>query len=192
VLQELTDYLIRNHKVIIPGMGCFELHRHPAHLDFAERLLHPPYYSIQFSRNDVPDERQAAYFPNASLQEFGQQLKRASEKGEVNWAGIGILRTTHGTLTFQPNFNNNLLAPIEAHKVIRKEEEHEVTRGEQVFTSTELRNEKPFVRRRKYALLVAGIVGLLAVAFVIYYFSAHGWQPLAAGNQQEIELGSGK
>ena len=188
MLSELTSYLFHHHKVVIPEIGCFELHQHAAQLDFAEKLLHPPYYSIQFSRNDTVDKKQFAYFPEESLEKFGKQLRRKIDNEEVEWSGIGKLSSFEGRLSFQPNFHNRLLTDVEANKIIRREEEHAVLRGEQEFSSTHLRNEKLIVKKRSYVILAAEIIGLIAIAYIVYHFYTNGLQPSSSGNQQTIEV----
>lgn len=192
MLQQLTQYLFTHHKIAIPAIGRFELHHHPAQLDFAEKLLHPPYYSIQFSRNDEVDEKQVQFLnkefdiTGEDLSQFGKSLKRKTEAEEVHWCGVGKLVTKDGKLSFQPTFNNHLLHSAEAHKVIRKEESHAVLRGEREFSSTDLKGEKKLVKKRSYFILIAEILAVLAIGYIIYHFYTNGFHPLNSGNRISI------
>lgn len=181
MLTKLTDHLLKYHKVVIPGIGCFELHQHPAQLDFAEKLIHPPYYSIQYSRNENADEDQWKAFSKEELQLFGKQLQKVVTSEDVNWSGIGTLSMRHDKLHFKPAFSNNLLSSVEAHKVIHQDESHEVLRGDQSYASADLINERPAVKRRNYRLLIVEIIALLAIIYIIYHFYVHGFSVSATG-----------
>lgn len=190
MLAQLTKYLFAHHKVVIPGIGCFELHQHPAQLDFAEKIIHPPYFSIQFSRNDEADEKQwlslsQEKIDRQELEEFGKRLKQKVNKEEVNWSGVGTLSTKDGKLSFYPSFTNQLFGSVEAHKVIRHQQEHAVLRGEKEFSSTDLYNQKPAVRKRSYFILAAEILAILAIAFILYYFYTKGFHVTSTGNFQK-------
>ena len=198
----LYEFLLLNKKLSLPGIGTISLCQNSAQLDFTNRQFTAPsfYFTIE-SRNDKPSKKLFDWLSSSlgitewdaikSVNDFSFDLKKKlSEKGEVNWENVGMIRRdNNGDLKLETQ--NVLLQseqPVTAEKVIRVKAEHTVLVGEREKTSMEMEEyfaESP--AKKNYAWLIAVILAVLAAIFIGWYFSEKGFSTSSAGNQTVIK-----
>lgn len=198
----LYEFLLLNKKLSLPGIGTIALCRHSAQHDFTDRRFTAPsfYFTIE-SANDKPSKKLFDWLCSISgitewdaiksVNDFSLALKnRLSEKGEVIWENVGVIRRDNkGELILEKqNVDLQSEQAVIAEKVIRVKAEHIVLVGEQEKTSVEM--EEYFAEshsKKNYSWLIAVILALLAVMFIGWYFSEKGFSTAAAGNQSVIK-----
>ena len=198
----LYEFLVLNKKLSLPGIGTISLCKDSAQHDLPNKQFTAPsfYFTIE-SRNDKPSKKLFDWLSSSfgitewdairSINDFSFDLKKVlSEKGEVNWENVGMIRRdNNGDLKLETQ--NVLLQseqPVTAAKVIRVKAEHTVLVGEQEKTSMEMEEyfaESP--AKKNYVWLIAVILTVLAVIFIGWYFSEKGFSTSSAGNQTVIK-----
>lgn len=202
MLSLLTKYLLQYKKVVIPHIGQFELLPHPATFDFGDRLIYSPTYKTQFIPEDRVADHQINYMAIATgsdgvtisqqLNELGTSLKNTIQQQVFEWQGIGQLKwSDNGGIIFQPAaISVSGLQPVTAHKVLREKVQHTVLVGDhEVQTSvnepaTEVIDQP--LKRKRTVLWIAGILTVLAIGFIVYYFYANGFQTSSSGYRQKV------
>jgi len=198
----LYEFLLLNKKLSLPGIGTISLCQVPAKHDFPNKQFVAPasFFTID-PRNDKPSKKLFDWLSSSlniteweaikSVNDFSFDLKKKlSEKGEVNWENVGMIRRNdNGDLQLdQQNLLLQSEQPVTAEKVIRVKAEHSVLVGEQEKTSLEM--EEYFSgspARKNYTWLIAVILTALAVMFIGWYFSEKGFSTSSAGNQTVIK-----
>jgi len=198
----LYEFLLLNKKLSLPGIGTISLCQNSAHLDFTNKQFTAPsfYFTIE-SRNDKPSKKLFDWLSSTlgmteweaikSVNDFSFDLKKKlSEKGELNWENVGIIRRdNNGDLKLETQ--SMILQseqPVKAEKVIRIKAGHTVLVGEHEKTSMEM--EEYFAEntaKKNYTWLIAAIITVLAVLFIGWYFSEKGFSISSAGNQTVIK-----
>jgi len=198
----LYEFLLLNKKVSLPGIGTISLCKSPAQHDIPNKQFIAPasFFTID-PRNDKPSKKLFDWLSSSlgitewdairSVNEFSFDLKKKlSEKGEVNWEHVGMIRRdNNGDLKLDRE--NTLLQseqPVMAERVIRVKAEHTVLVGEKEKTSVEM--EEYFSgspAKKNYSWLIAVILTVLAVMFISWYFSEKGFSTSSAGNQTVIK-----
>jgi hypothetical protein len=198
----LYEFLLLNKKLSLPGIGTITLCQNSATHDFSNKQFTAQsfYFTIE-SRNDKPSKKLFDWLSSTpgvtewdaikSVNDFSFDLKKKlSEKGEVNWENVGMIRrNNNGDLWLETQ--NILLQseqPVNAEKVIRVKAEHTVLVGEQEKTSVEM--EEYFAEntaKKNYTWLIAAIITVLAVLFIGWYFSEKGFSISSTGNQTVIK-----
>jgi hypothetical protein len=198
----LYEFLLLNKKLSLPGIGTISLCQNSATLDFTNKqFTSPSFYFIIESRNDKPSKKLFDWLSSSfgitewdaikSVNDFSFDLKKKlSEKGEVNWENVGMIRrNNNGDLKIETQtIILQSEQPVTAEKVIRVKAEHTVLVGEQEKTSVEM--EEYFAestKKKKYTWLIAAIIAVLAVIFIGWYFSEKGFSTSSAGNQTVIK-----
>lgn len=201
---ELYQYLVLHQQLHLPGIGTFSIERKPASLDFTDKLAYPPVYTIALQTGNgsaAPakpffhwlgttlgvSDRDAVVRFNDFLFDLKNKLSRG---GALQWSGLGRLsKAPDGELHFEAERKEYTPAPpVPATMVLRHNAEHTVLVGEQERTSSEMQvtaEEGVSIRRSRW-WIAALAVGLVSVAFVAWYFSAHECTPAATGNQQRL------
>ncbi|MFN2440095.1 MAG: hypothetical protein ABR503_12905 [Chitinophagaceae bacterium] len=191
MLSTLTAYFLKNKKLYIPGFGNFRLIEHSATLDFADRLINPPYYKISFSEKEEWDENQINFIcendgVNANeaeqqLLEFGQELNHQIRQSSLIWKGVGRFEYLNDKFVFHP-VEKNILLPVTANKVFRENAHHAVLVGEQEMQSNNMHEVQHITAKKtSYVILIALIILILAVLFIAYRFYSRGFTTGAAG-----------
>jgi hypothetical protein len=198
----LYEFLLLNKKLSLPGIGTISLCQNSATLDFTNKqFTSPSFYFIIESRNDKPSKKLFDWLSSSfgitewdaikSVNDFSFDLKKKlSEKGEVNWENVGMIRrNNNGDLKIETQtIILQSEQPVTAEKVIRVKAEHTVLVGEQEKTSVEM--EEYFAestKKKNYTWLIAAIIAVLAVIFIGWYFSEKGFSTSSAGNQTVIK-----
>jgi hypothetical protein len=198
---ELYRYFITHKQLMVPGIGTFQLERKPASVDFPNKLIHAPSFSIALHHgNTLPGKQFFAWLAQAlrigdrdaviRFNDFAFDMRRKIQDGDsINWDGMGKLSLgLAGEIRFEPSLKDSMLqAPVKAEKVIRDKAEHTVRVGEDEKTSAqmiEMLNQP--AAKKNYWWAWALVLGLLAIMFLGWYFSEHGVGVSSTGNQQKI------
>ncbi|HEV8272594.1 MAG TPA: hypothetical protein VGQ04_14885 [Chitinophagaceae bacterium] len=198
----LYEFLLLNKKLSLPGIGTISLCQNSATLDFTNKQFTSPsfYFTIE-SRNDKPSKKLFDWLSSSfgitewdaikSVNDFSFDLKKKlSEKGEVNWENVGMIRrNNNGDLKIETQtIILQSEQPVTAEKVIRVKAEHTVLVGEQEKTSVEMQEYfAESTKKKNYTWLIAAIIAVLAVIFIGWYFSEKGFSTSSAGNQTVIK-----
>lgn len=197
---ELYQYLLQYKQLPVPGIGTFLLERKPAVIDFPNKLVHPPVYSIALQSSQSSLSKRffnwLGYALNISEREavvkfndFAFGLRKQISDGEtINWNGVGTLnKGLGGEVKFNPAIPVIQQKPVPAAKVIRDKSEHMVRVGEDHKTSAEMTEmlSQP-TEKKSYWWAYALAVGLLSVMFIGWYFSEHGIDVTATGNNSRL------
>lgn len=200
--SELYQYLTLYKKLTVPGIGTFQMERKPADIDFANRVVNPPAYTVALHHGQVQpavslyswlaeafeiSERDAVIRFN----DFAYELKEQVQQGKkLVWEGLGILsKGLAGEIRFEPSPREKLAGePVPAVKVIRENAEHTMRVGEQEMTSSKMIELLNPVRRKRSRWWIAAVVLLLlAIAFIIWHFYKNSSGNSSAGNQRKLE-----
>ena len=196
MFQQLASYLTQYKHVSIPQVGSFELVVKPAMLDVASKLIHPPTYLPQYSDKDFVKEHQLNFLAtdlNADrehikeqLEDFGRDLKRRIQQGVFSWKGIGKLEAGNSVMVFYPDVVEiNGFHAIPAEKVLRKNVQHTVRRGEQeVLFSPSPQEEKSVVKKKSMIELVGWAVVILSIVLIAVVVIRNG--TTATGTKMKV------
>jgi len=201
---ELYQYLILHKQLNIPGIGTFLLERKPADIDFVNKIVNPPAFTVALHHGNATPSKKVFNWLASTLDiserdalirfnDFAVDLKNRILTGDkLQWNGIGTLsKGMAGEIRFEASLKDMKTGtPVPAIKVIREHAEHTVRVGEQEKTSSEMiemlapAGEE---EKKTYWWGIALIAGLLAFIFIALYFSSKGLNTSAAGNQQKLE-----
>jgi hypothetical protein len=201
---ELYRYFITHKQLAMPGIGTFQLERKPASVDFPNKLINAPSFSIALHHGStMPGKHFFAWLGHAlkvgdrdaviRFNDFAFELRRRIQGGDhINWEGMGKLSLgLAGEIRFEPALKDAVLeAPVKAEKVIREKAEHTVRVGEDEKTSAEMIEmlNQP-TAKKNYWWAAALAIGIVAIMFLGWYFSKHGVKVPSTGNQQTITTG---
>ena len=200
--DSLYEFLLLNKRISLPGIGTISLCQTPALHEYANKeFIAPAFFFAIDPANDKPSKKLFDWLSSSlnitewdalkSVNDFSFDLKnKLSEKGEIVWEKIGVIRRDDkGDLKLDPqNISLQSEPPVTAQKVIRVKAEHTVLVGEKEKTSVEMEEyfaESP--TKKNYSWLIAVILVVLAVMFIGWYFSEKGFSTSAAGNQSVIK-----
>ena len=180
MLNHLTRYLLQHKKLSIPTVGTLTVVQHPAQLMMAEKMIMPPSYSLEISKEaDVP-EHQLQFLNTALGKEESETLKALSDFGKTMrtgfdgegfyWEGIGNIRSATQTMPLTSATMN----PVIAEKVIRQDASHAVLVGDREMTLVQMADRKTaLVIAKRYPLaIIIGwvmlILSIIAIALILY------------------------
>ena len=152
MFQVLNAYLFQHRSISIPGLGTIYLETHPAHVDVADRTIHPPVFRFRFDKYfDAPD---ATFFSYLAAQrnildyeaikwysEFSFELRnRLRQEDEVVWEGVGTLRKDgSGNVLFEPvDSHLFFMQPAPTIRVSHQDAQHRLLVGDRERTSGEM------------------------------------------------------
>ncbi|MBK7560298.1 MAG: hypothetical protein IPQ06_10725 [Chitinophagaceae bacterium] len=201
--KELFQFLLQHKELPVPGIGTFLLERSPAVMDFPNKKIAPPSYSIALMAHVNPRPR--FFFTGLGhalgitdheaiirFNDFIYNLKNQMANGDtIHWNGVGeINQGLTGDIKFIPQEKSVLETPVTAEKVIREKSEHMVRVGEDQKTSAEMTDmlNKPGATK-SYWWVPALAMALLAVMFIGWYFSEMGLDISSTGNGMKLVPG---
>lgn len=198
--NELYQYLILHRQLNIPGVGTFLLERKPADIDFANKVVNPPSYTVALHHgNETAPARLFNWLADAlnvqesqaidQFNDFVTNLKNDILAGrKLQWNGVGILsKGLAGEIRFEPTMKDSPAGePVPAVKVLREKAAHTVRVGEDEKTSDEMIEFlNPAEKKRSYEWIMTLIVAVLALAFVVWHFMQSGLNT-PTGSQQKV------
>lgn len=197
---QLFQYLLQYKELPVPGIGTFLLERRSAVVDFPSRIIHPPSWKfVLLPGSHVPGKHFFSWISAAKgisdreaifhFNDFTFEMKKQLGQGEeINWKSVGILKKgVAGNIEFESAETIILERPVRAEKVIRHKAEHSIRVGEEHRTSvemTEILTEKKTVN--DYWWVYAGVIALLSVLFLGWYFSVNGLGTDSISNVQKL------
>jgi hypothetical protein len=199
VYQQLARYLSQYKHVSIPQVGTFELVPQSATLDVASKLIYPPSYFTKYSDSVSIKEHQLNFLAIdlnegrdqvlEELENFGRELKRKIQAGVFSWKGIGRLEGKETATVFHPEaFVSEALKPITAEKVLRKNVQHTVLRGEQeVLSASFYDEEKAILKKKSVAILIGWIVVALSVLLILFFVYKNNFSPASSGTRMKVK-----
>ena len=179
--QYIHKYFALHKTVTLPGIGSFTAETQNAKLDFIEKVVHAPQYSISYNNYDKTGDA----FYNFLLKETGasdaierfnyflRDIKEQLENHQsVTLPGIGTLKKNSSGYSFDADNSVQKYFPtIVAERVIRQSAEHTVRVGEEHRTSTEMHEHlKRKVIKEDNWLITALVLGIIGVAAIALYY----------------------
>lgn len=199
---ELYQYLLLHKQLPVPGVGTFLLERRPAQIDFPNKQMLPPVYSISMQSSALIPTGKFFNWLGAVLgisqmdaviryNDFAFEVKKQLDKGDtVIWNGVGVIKKgLAGEIKFAPAEITVTEQPVPAIKVLREKAEHTVRVGEDERTAAEMEEmlTKP-EEKKSYWWAYALAIGLLAVIFTGWYFSEHGVDVSSTANGKKLVI----
>lgn len=199
--EQLYQYLIQQHVLAIPGIGSFLLERIPAQVDFPNRRVEPPAYTIALQPATAPTSRRFLHWLSNTLQiseweavvrfnEFAFELKKQLNGGNtIHWKGVGTLsKGLGGEIKFASDTKGLVIEkPVPAEKIVRTNATHKIRVGEQIKSSLEMSRLLSLPGRkisvRRFLILV---IILLTSFFIIFYFSQHDSVVSSSANRLKV------
>lgn len=198
----LHEYL-RCHKVLqLQGFGRLERVELPATIDFANQQILPGMHRMLYSAT-VTEAHQfgewlqqsyqlsteaAAHWCSRFVASFQTQLQ---QQGSVNLPLIGVFRRHEGTVVFVPHAHPVQLLPnITAHRVIRKDAQHNIRVGDAERSNTEMQEwlHEQHTVRRSWWWAGALVLFLIALGSIWMYMRIHYVQWKHQGSYQPVPL----
>ena len=195
--QQLSKYLSQYKQVSIPQVGSFELVPQSAALDVASKLIEPPFYLPQYSDKVLVKEHQLRFLAvdlnagrdevSEQLENFGIELKNKIQGGIFLWKGVGRLEATNAKFVFHPDvLSIKGFQTISAEKVLRKNVQHTVLRGEQeVLSNSFYEEEKTLPKKRPVMVLIGWTIVLVSFLFIAFYLYRNNFNATASGTRMK-------
>jgi hypothetical protein len=177
IFDVISASFFRKKQCVLPGIGRLELTEKPAQFDFPHHQMLAPRPSILF----YPLPEAASMFNEFSA--ISQLLmEKLLRNGEVMVTGLGSFTYGNGIVDFSAApFQESLLQPVQAVKVIHKDAVHSMLVGDRETTNTamqELLSET--VQEKSGWWKGAIILSALAIAALLYYLSSYGFNGLVS------------
>lgn len=187
----LNKYFSLNHKLYIPGIGSFIADQKPTILDFANKSIAKPDFSIIYKFENLPIDNLFLNFlckqlntdegkANIAFNEFSNHIKSVlSNTGNFTINGMGKLtQSLTGDYSFeQEKIMTQFFPELIAERVIRKNTEHTVMVGEKEKSSVEMlqhfdlnTSEEVHENVKERWWIQALILAVIGVAAIIFYY----------------------
>jgi hypothetical protein len=197
---ELYQYLLQYKQLPVPGIGTFLLERRPAQVDFPNKQIFPPVFSIAMqSTGNLPSRNFFTWLGQmlgisdrdaiVRFNDFAFDMKRQVDSGDsIDWKGVGVIRKgLAGEIKFVAADAMLQEEPVPAAKVLREKAEHTVRVGEDEKTSVQMEEMLAHTEeRRSYWWALPLSLGLLAVVFIGWYLSKHGMETTSSANGKKL------
>jgi hypothetical protein len=188
-MQQLYKYFALHKHLALPGIGCFAVKKEMPVIDFLNKQLLPPVYTITFEeKSTVADGKFLSFLSNelgldelAAIKLFNNyifKLKADLHSGQqAIIEGIGILQKNTNAIIFKESGNiKDTYTAVAGERVIHENEVHIVKRGEKEVTNEEILNEETTevaasTNRWWIAAAVLAAAGIAAIG--IYYGMHH-------------------
>lgn len=178
-------YLIKNRRLPLGKMGMLTLEKVAAAHEYTHRVIHPGREVLSFSPNtdkellqDFEDFAVSKGVDRKGVGKFFEQIReQLSKHREVVLEGIGRLSLENNVYKLTATDRTGAyFAAVPANAVIHEGEVHEVTVGEQVRTSTEMKEMLFAEKPKDYWWVYALILVVVAIAAILYYVYGDQWQ----------------
>ncbi|HRI19484.1 MAG TPA: hypothetical protein PLA68_00960 [Panacibacter sp.] len=184
--QYLHKYFSLYKNLSLPGIGSFNTTAQPARIDFTNKTLHAPRYTIHYnSEHTSTDDKFYKFLAKETglkyddaahqLKEFTTQITDKLKDGVlVKFEGIGTLVKKEEGYLFDAgdNYVSDFFPSITAGRVIRQNAEHNVRVGEDDKTSTEMQQRltQTIVKEERW-WISALVLAVIGIAAILYYYS---------------------
>ena len=195
------EYLIRHHKIVLPGLGTVVLQRKSSASHFVEHNFLPPSYTFQWQQASANPplhffawlagklniaEEDAAIRVNNFISDIKKEINAGKE---IKWSGIGIIR--RGLDSGIELKTENKVLPFEktvhGEKVVHQDSSHIIIVGDKEKTSfemTEILNHPVIKKIQKFN--TALIAAVLLLIFTIAYLWKYGVNTESVSNQKKL------
>jgi hypothetical protein len=182
VFELLTKYLVSHRRVTIPSIGSFAVVTEPARYDVADKVILPPVVNMVYKEDETIKEDQLDFFTSQLQQDkssiheqllaFGENVRKTLKYQAFHWNGVGELELVNNTISFVAA-PYNLLEPVTAVRVIHRNAEHTIRRGETEVSKSFSKDEKIINTiqkkiRRDIAAWIILLLGILFIGFLLY------------------------
>jgi len=197
VLSLLTKYLLQYRRLSIPNVGTFELVQQSPEFSVVDKLILPPGFHLNWSKNDSLTEHQLSYLAASvqadkemvreELELFGKRFKTKVEKEPFTWKGIGTIKKEDGSFDIENQLLKiDGLETVAAQRVMRENAEHSVLVGDRQMTSQQVTHTlSREAKKKNYIMLIGWIIFFLALLAIIFILYKNGFNPLSSGLQME-------
>ncbi len=185
------QYLIRNDKIILPGLGTVVIHRMSSESDIAAHTVSPPLYTFQWQQGSTtPPKRFFIWLANqlnvaeeeAAMQvnNFLSEIKREINAGkDIRWDGVGIIRRGFDSgIEFEPERKQLFFdQDVAAEKVIHENSRHTILVGDAEKSSDQMNEILLLPSRNRYRLTpyrAALIILIISILFTGWYLFRNG------------------
>jgi nucleoid DNA-binding protein len=201
-LDVLTNYLLQQKRISIPGLGTLHMERLPARTDFVNARILAPLYRFRFDQYfDAPDKDLFGYLSHHLgipdfeavkwYNEFAYSLRaRIRNREGAVWPGLGsFVADEKGEITFEtenPGFDQP--EPVTARRVIREHTEHAVLVGDREIVVSDLSepaSDTVFVERGSWWIYALIIAALALISIGYHYFTQDAGMH-SSGSQQKV------
>jgi hypothetical protein len=196
------QYLIRNEKIVLPGLGTVVMHRQSSESDIAGHKISPPIYTFAWQQGSTTPPKRffvwLAQHLNIAEEEAGIQVnnfvadvKREINAGkEITWEGVGIIRRGFDSgIEFEPERRRLFFdEDLPAEKVIHENSRHTILVGDAEKTSDQM-NEILLIPTRKKIVTpykVAIVLLLISLLFSIWYLWQNGFSVQSVSGKSKI------
>lgn len=198
MLQLLTKYLLINKRVSIPHVGSFVIEKQPAQLALSNQFLHPPVYSIYYSKEVFVEDPQISFITSSSLidertahlelEQFGQKWKATIENEPFALNGFGILEYMADEIIFHPQTIETFLQPVPANKIVPESIQNNVSIDDRDVQSPAIGGNftKP-VKQKFTPVGIAWILLLVTVVSIIYHFYKNSSTENSTGSSLSVK-----
>lgn len=197
------QYLIRNDKIVLPGLGTVVLQRLSSESDIAGHTVSPPLYTFAWQQGSTtPPKRFFVWLAqqlniaeeDAAMQvnNFISDIKREINAGkEMKWEGVGIIRRgLDSGIEFEPERRKLFFEEsVQADKVIHENSRHTILVGDAEKSSDQMNEILLFPARKKLRLTAytaAIAILLLALIFTAWYLFQHGLNATAVSGKSKL------
>jgi hypothetical protein len=185
------QYLIRNDKIILPGLGTVVLQRLPSEVDIADHTVSPALYTFAWQQGSTtPPKRFFVWLANqlniaeeeAAMQvnNFVSDVKREINAGkEIRWDGVGIIRRGFDSgIEFEPERRKLFFEErVQADKVIHENSKHTILVGDAEKSSDQMNEIFIIPARKKFrftSYTIAVVLIMLLILLTAWYLFRNG------------------
>ncbi len=196
------QYLIRNEKIVLPGLGTVAMQRLSSESDIAAHKISPPLYTFAWHQgNTTPPKRFFIWLAHrlniaeeeAAIQvtNFVADVKREINAGkEIKWHGVGIIRRGFDSgIEFEPERRTlSFDEDVAAEKVIHENSRHTILVGDAEKSSDQMNQILLLPTRKKIftPYKVAIVLLILSLLFSIWYVSQNGLNVQSVSGKAKI------
>lgn len=197
------QYLIRNDKIVLPGLGTVVLRRLSSESDIAGHTVSPPSYTFAWQQGSTtPPKRFFVWLgqqlniaeEEAAMQvnNFVADVKREINAGkEIKWDGVGIIRRGFdSSIEFEPERRKLFFEEtVQADKVIHENSRHTILVGDAEKSSDQMNEILLFPDKKRFRLTpytVAIAMLVLALIFAAWYLFQHGLNATAVSGKTKL------
>jgi hypothetical protein len=197
------QYLIRNDKIVLPGLGTVILQRLSSESDIAGHTVSPPLYTFAWRQGSTtPPKRFFVWLSHqlniaeeeAAMQvnNFVADVKREINAGkEIKWDGVGIIRRGFDSgIEFEPERRKLFFEEtVQADKVIHENSRHTILVGDAEKSSDQMNEILLFPERKKLRLTpytTAVALLILALLFTAWYIFQNGLNTASVSGKSRL------
>ena len=182
MIQHLVKYFSLHGHLVLPGIGSLVAETQPAKIEFVEKTLHAPQYTITLLNDTRSDDALITFIASEmkiasadaakKFKSFIHQLIGTIQAGRnYTIPGLGVLYGNGLGYHFNTEATLQIMyGSINANKIIRQNVSHNVLVGEDNRTSTEMHQLLQTESASQKWWIGAVVLGAIGVAAILYYY----------------------